>query len=241
MKTKNNPQNVINSYHRRQKMMPYIVGGMAVLLILVGVVILVIWFSGPTAPFSLIPPTSTSTPTLTNTPTPIPPTNTPTITPTVTSTQTPTYTTTPSGPFEYTIQDKDTCWDIAVKYNVNINILLELNNFKGQCPIQPGQKILIPAPGQQLPTATSLPASFRGKIIYIVQSGDTLGSIALKFLSTVDAIKTENKMTTDSIQAGATLTVPVNIATAVPTRVNTSTSIPSTSTFAPTATATTKP
>jgi hypothetical protein len=50
MAGKSSPQNVIDSYRRRQQMMPFIVGGLAVLLVAVGIIILVVWFTGSNRP-----------------------------------------------------------------------------------------------------------------------------------------------------------------------------------------------
>ena len=47
MREKNSPQNVIDSYKKKQKMMPFLVGGLAVLLLVVGIIILVVWLSAP--------------------------------------------------------------------------------------------------------------------------------------------------------------------------------------------------
>lgn len=223
MRGKDSPQNVIDSYRRRQQTMPFIVGGLAVILVAVGIVILLVWFTGPNRPaISLFAsPTPTSTSTLT--PTPTVPTSTPTITPTITETPTITVSPTASGPFEYTVQAGDTCWDIAATHNVDMLVLLALNNFPADsCPIQGGQKILIPAPDQTLPTATPLPPNLAAgtRIEYVVQLGETLAVIAAKFNTTADAIiaiKDNNLTDANMLVAGQKLIVPVNLVTAVPT------------------------
>ncbi|HVP20506.1 MAG TPA: LysM peptidoglycan-binding domain-containing protein [Anaerolineaceae bacterium] len=218
--------------------MPWIIGILAVLLVAAGVIILVISLGQGG---SIIPPPATATATVTNTftVTATVPSATPTATSTQTLTPTATVTVTPLGPFEYTVQDKDTCWDLAIKYKVDLPALLALNNFAvGTCPIAPGQKIMIPAPGQTLPTATpqdvsKLPAGTL--ITYTLQLGDTLRAIALTYHSTQDAIMKANPTITDAnkLVAGQTIKVPVNIATPVPTLGPTSTKSGPTSTVAP--------
>lgn len=222
MSGKNSPQSVIDSYRKRQKMMPYLTWGLAGLLVLMGIILIVLWVSGGSRPqialFSSPTPTATST----LTPSPVPPTATVTMTPTETETPTPTLTFTPSGPFEYTVQSSDTCFDLAVKYEVDLLVLLALNNFPaGQCPIREGDKILIPAPNQTLPTETPLPTGLpRGtRIEYVVKTGDTLDFIASLFNSTIDDIMQQNKLTDKNlIPAGQTLIVRVNLVTPTPTR-----------------------
>jgi LysM repeat protein len=242
MSQKNSAQNIIQSYRKRQQMGPFLIGGLAVLLVVVGLLVLVIWLTGPNRPggFALFA-TQTPTPTLTPTATPVTPTSTATVTPTETQTPTITMTPTPSGPFAYTVLEKDTCWDIAAKFKVDLMVLLALNNFKpNECPINVGDEINIPAPDTQLPTPTTLPTNFRGDLTYTVQMGDTIASIAYKFNSTEEAIVARNKIKDkNAINFGDQLIVPVNIATHVPTKAPTSTRGPGTA--APTTAATTAP
>lgn len=233
MRGKDSPQNVIDSYHRRQRMTPFLVGGLAVLLVVIGIVILVVWFTGPNRPAIALFASPTPTATSTFTPTPTVPTSTPTMTATETLTPTVTVTETPSGPFEYTVKENDTCWDIAVNFKVDVMVLLALNNFApNTCPITDGQKILIPSPDQALPTATPLPDNMAAgtRIDYVVQLGDSLGTIAAKFNTTIAAIIAikDNNLKDEAavLYAGQTLIVPVNMVTPVPTRAATATVTP---------------
>ena len=229
---KNSPQSVIESYKRRQRIMPWIIGILAVLLVAAGIIILVMSL-GQGGGFLAPPATATATVTNTVSPTATVPSPTATATATLTETPTLTVTMTPVGPFEYTVQDKDTCWDLAAKYKVDLPALLALNNFAvGTCPIQPGQKIMIPAPGQKLPSPTPQDVSKMGPgtvITYVIQLGDTLRGIALQYHSTQDAILKLNQTITDAnkLVAGVTIKIPVNIATPVPTIAPTSTAKPS--------------
>ncbi len=253
MARKDFPQNVIDSYRKRQQMMPFVVGGLAVLLVAVGIIILVVWFTSPNRPALAFLASATPTSTSTATSTPVTPTATATQTSTVTLTPTITITSTPTGPFEYEVQEGDTCWDLAsTKFEVDLDVLLALNNFPaGTCPINPGDKILIPTQNQQLPTETSIPTDMaKGtKINYVVKSGETMDVIATRFNSTIDEIikatNDYNKKNSlpqledkNTIYAGQTLVIPVNIVTATPTLAPTSTRAPGTQTPAVTATAT---
>jgi len=218
---RDDPRKLIESYKRKQQMLPFIIWGLALVLVIVGVVLLIVWLVGPEKPkFSLFA-SSTPTSTATFTPTDIPPTATFTITSTVTETPTVTITPTRAGPIEYTVLDGDTCFDIATTYEIDIMVLLAINNFDpGSCPIQPGDKIIIPAPNQELPTATPWPTNLpRGsKLTYIVQFGDTLDLIADKFYSTVEDIMELNKLeNSNQIFAGQVLEVRVNLVTPIPT------------------------
>jgi LysM repeat protein len=243
MSGKSSPQDVIASFQRRQRMMPFLIGGLAALLIIIGIIILVAVLSRPGGAIANLFATSTPTATSTFTPTATVPTPTPTLTSTATITPTVTATQTPSGPQQYEVKQGDTCWDIAVKFKVDLATLLAINNFPaGQCPIIPGQSILIPMPGQALPTATlqdvkNLP---RNTIIeYTIRINDTMESIASLFNSTVEAIMAiKSNAITDkaTIYVGQVIKIPVNLVTPTPTRQPTSTL--SGPTKAPTATAT---
>lgn len=233
MSAKNDPQRVIDSYKKRQRTTPYLIGGGAVLLVVVGIILLVVWFLGGERPAIALFSTATPTPTNTVTPTATVPSPTATNTATITVTPTETLTPTPSGPFEYTVQEGENCWDLAVRYEVDLLVLLAINEFPdGQCPIDAGDKILIPAPGQELPTVTPIPTGVRMTIEYTVQTGDSLDGLASRYNSTVDAIIAETNRTlrpdpllkSDStIFIGQKLMIPANIVTPTATRPPTNT------------------
>jgi len=233
MPIKNSPKNVIGTYKKSQQTRKFIIGGLAVLLVIVGIIIVIISLTSANGPLSNL--FATATPTATNTPTvtPVTPTATPTLTATVDLTPSATATLSLTGPFQYKVEAGDTCWDLAnVKFKdmgFTLDALLAINNFPtGTCPINPGDIIIIPPAGAQAPTPTpiALDALKSGQVIeYTVQSGDTLQSIAIKLWSTVDRIKELNKITdTNTINAGDVIKVPVKIATPVPTLAPTSTS-----------------
>jgi len=218
---RDDPRKLIASYKRKQQMLPFFIWGLALILVIVGIVLLIVWLVGPEKPKISFFASSTPTSTATFTPTEIPPTATFTVTSTVTETPTVTVTPTRSGPIEYTVVDGDTCYDISAKFDVDLLVLLAINNFDaGTCPIQPGDKIIIPAPNQELPTATPWPTNLpRGtKLTYVVQFGDSLDLIADKFLSTVEDIMELNELeNSNQIFAGQVLEVRVNLVTPIPT------------------------
>jgi LysM repeat protein len=243
MNRKDSPQSVIDSYRRRQQMAPYFMAGLAVLLVVVGIIILVVWFtgSGKTQVGSVaLFASPTATVTNTSTPTPVTPTATATVTITVTITPTITMTATPSGPFEYKVQEGDTCWDIAAKHKVGLDVLLVLNNFGTGCPIKPGDSILIPQAGAELPSPTPISSGASGKVEYTVQIGDTLAGIAARHNTTVDAIIKDNKLEdANKINVGDKLKITVNSVTPTATSAATKTNTPGAVT--PTVTNTPKP
>jgi LysM repeat protein len=229
MSAKESPQKVIEAHRKRQQMrqstpMAVMIG--AAILLIAGAAALIFWLLGDNSPFKAATPTPTVTftPTMTATATHLPATNTPTITPTSlpTNTATPTITPTPSGPFEYTVQQGDNLGDIATRFGTDIPTLLALNPSidPKTLLIYVGQKILVPPPNMQLPTATAVSTTVPpGTLVnYTVMPGDSLDAIATRFNSTTAAIMKQNSLTNaNDIKAGQILKIPVNIATPIPT------------------------
>ena len=220
------PQDVLNGYKKRQRVSPVFIAIMAVLLVIIGIVIIVLWITG--GGFSLNLFNKEPTPTSTMPPTPVL-SPTPSVIPTETPTPTLTVSPTPSGPFEYEVLEFDSCWGISEKFEVDLQTLLAINNFEdGICLIYPGLKIKVPAPGQTLPTPTPIPPDMASgtRIDYTVQAGDSIRSIADQFNSTVEDILAINKDKIDdenNIPVGVIFVVRVNLVTPTPTFAPTST------------------
>jgi LysM repeat protein len=219
---------MMNNYRKKKSFLPTLLAVLAVLLVVIGVVIIVMWITGGGFKMNLF--NKEPTPTSTLPPTPVM-SATPTFIPTESPTPTVTISPTPSGPFEYEVQEFDTCYDIALRFEVDLETLLAINNFEdGTCPIIPGQKINVPSPDQTLPTATPIPEDLESgsTIVYSVKSGDSLASIASQFNSTIDDIIAQNTgkfedEETYSLSVGMELTVRVNLVTPTPTFAPTST------------------
>ncbi len=219
MSDKDSAQNVIDSYRkRRQNTTPFLIGGVAIVLIAVGIVVLILWLtgsSGPSFSFMASPTptaTETATPTATATASPTA-TNTPTITNTPTASATPTA----SGPFIYVVVEGDTLDSIAAQFNVNVLVLMALNNMTDSL-IRVGDELLIPNPDLALDTPTPIPTGWRGTIEYRIAVGDTLELIAQRYFSTVESIMEENEIdNANEILVGQIIVIRVNIATPVPT------------------------
>jgi len=223
-KDKESAQDVIDSYRKRQQQAQRapIMLGIAAGLLVVGVAVIIFWLIGPGLPAISFLATDTPTPTVTSTATATATqTNTPTETPTATTTPTETLTPTASGPFVYEVIEGDNLFAIAEKFKVDLLVLIAINNLDSNNPvIRVGDKLTIPGPNTQLPTASPIPLSLRrGTLIdYIVQTGDTLAIIAEKFNSTVEEIVKQNDLTDpNNIFVGQKLVIPVNLVTPVPT------------------------
>jgi LysM repeat protein len=227
MNKSKSPQNVINQYKKRQQVGPMLVWIIAIALVVVGLILVIVWLLGSGGPALSFFATDTPTPTLTFTPTNTP---VPSETPTVTQTSSVTPTPTPASPFTYKVQDGDTLVGIiesqGLGNNLNaLQLIIFLNPNVDPNNLIVGEDILLPNPDMPLPTATPIPADLpRGtKVVYTIQSGDSLELIASKFNSTVEAIlalkENEEAGITDAntIFAGQKIVVPVNLVTPTPT------------------------
>src|SRR3990172_12545442 len=116
---------------RRKRGGPNIIYIIAGLLVLGGMILLIVWLTGPSKPLNSLFATDTPTPTMTFTPTN---TSMPTDTPTITSTSTITPTATFSTISRYTVQLGDSLFSIAEQYNLGENgiaLILLLNPYGG--------------------------------------------------------------------------------------------------------------
>ncbi len=96
----------------------------------------------------------------------------------------------------YIVQSGDTLYSIARKYNTSVDSLKSLNNLTSDI-LGVGQVIRIPSDAA---------ANY---ITYTVVKGDSLYAIARKYNTTVDAIKTLNNLTSNILQIGQILKIPV--------------------------------
>ena len=207
---------VIDAYRRRrERTVPFLLGALAVVLLVVGLFLVVIWFTGdrpPALPAFLR--SETETPAPTGTPQP------PTVTVEPSATLEPSETPTPAGPITYVVEEGDSLASIADQFGVTIDQLIAANNLVDPSNIGVGSQLIVPDPESDLPTETPLPETLvpGSTIEYIVRSGDNLQTIAERFNSTIDAIAEVNDLDpADVLFVGLRLIIQVNIVTPVPT------------------------
>lgn len=101
------------------------------------------------------------------------------------------------GTSTYTVAKGDSLYTIAKRFNTTVDELRRLNSLSSDL-LSIGQSLIVPN------------ASNVGNIIYTVEKGDSLYSIAKKYNTTVDAIKLANNLLSNSLTIGTVLEIPTN-------------------------------
>ena len=104
----------------------------------------------------------------------------------------------------YTVKSGDNLWDIANKYNTTVATLISINNLNTSS-LKVNQQLLIP----KSKNIEVIIEPEKG-INYTVKSGDSLWDIANKYNVTVDQIKKSNNLTSNILQIGQVLIIPVS-------------------------------
>ncbi|CEO90456.1 LysM peptidoglycan-binding domain-containing protein [Syntrophaceticus schinkii] len=111
---------------------------------------------------------------------------------------------TPGSAQQYTVQPGDTLYLISKAYGTTVDAIMSQNNLSSTV-IYPGQVLLIPGSGQAPPSSTAPTGATQQ---YTVQPGDTLYLISRAYCTTVDAIMSQNNLSSTVIYPGQVLQVP---------------------------------
>ena len=97
----------------------------------------------------------------------------------------------------YTVQRGDTLWNIAKKFNTNVNEIKRLNNLKSNI-LYVGQTLRVPEYYKAEDT----------NISYVVKRGDSLYSIARQYGVNVNDLMKVNNLTSDLLSIGQIINIP---------------------------------
>ncbi len=110
----------------------------------------------------------------------------------------------------HVVQKGETLFRISLKYGISVDALRRANGLSGNL-IYAGQTLIIPGTGNNVPASNpdsgsqSAPAT---NGVHVVQRGETLFKISLKYGTTVAALQAANNITGSRIYAGQTLKIP---------------------------------
>lgn len=109
----------------------------------------------------------------------------------------------------YVIAPRDSLWSVAKKHGITTHELAVANNLNENAVLAVGKKLIIPT--RVPPSAASDTTGIGGDTMtYTVKSGDTLGGIARRSGTTTGAIRTLNKLKSDTLTVGQKITLPAN-------------------------------
>jgi len=110
----------------------------------------------------------------------------------------------PVATVEYTLRPGESVWDVAAFFGTTVETIAALNGLADASLVVAGQRLLVPEPAAG---AGAAPPLFTSE--YVVQPGDTLFDIALRFGTSVKALAAANRLANPSvIHYGDRLLVP---------------------------------
>jgi LysM repeat protein len=111
----------------------------------------------------------------------------------------------PNGTLIYTVRPGDSLWKIANQYGITVNDLINANNLTSTS-LQIGDKLIIPGTIEEPETPVIPPST--NNIEYMVQSGDSLYSIAKKYGITAKELQSYNNLPSTLLSIGQVLQIP---------------------------------
>ena len=100
-----------------------------------------------------------------------------------------------TGYITYTVKAGDNLWTLAQRYGTTVNAIMQANGLTSDV-LQIGQILRIPV-------------SQGPYVEYTVRSGDTLWGLSRRYDTTVEAIRQANGLTSDVLQIGQVLRIPI--------------------------------
>jgi LysM repeat protein len=110
------------------------------------------------------------------------------------------------GNATYTVKSGDSLWKIANQFGITVDLLKSANNLSSNV-LQVGDTLIIPGRIEEPNIPEETPPS-SGVIEYVVQSGDSLYSIAKKYGVTARELQQYNNLPSTLLSIGQVLLIP---------------------------------
>lgn len=114
--------------------------------------------------------------------------------------------------FVYTVSRGDTISTIARRFRISMNALMEANDLHKKHYLRVGSHLRIPS-GRYTPSMakrTYTPPTSNALVRYVVQEGDSLWTIANRYNTTVDSIRSLNKLKDKNLKMGQEIMISPN-------------------------------
>lgn len=113
----------------------------------------------------------------------------------------------PNGVIRYTVKSGDSLWKIANQYGITVDELIAANNLTNTT-LQIGEVLIIPGRTEEPETPIEPTPPSNNVIEYVVQSGDSLYSIAKKYGVTARDLQEYNNLPSTLLSIGQVLLIP---------------------------------
>ena len=109
------------------------------------------------------------------------------------------------------VQNGDSFWDIAKKYNVDMHRLAKWNGMAIKDPLRKGQKLVVWTKGKNTATKKNNPNNTVRSIHYTVRNGDSLSRIASKYHVSVNDLHRWNTIKGKYLKPGQRLKLYIDV------------------------------
>jgi LysM repeat protein len=110
---------------------------------------------------------------------------------------------------KYTVQAGDTLYSIAQQYGLSVDELMALNGITDPSSLTVGQVLIIAEGSPEEPTVAPTPGGTGDGTVHVVQRGENLFRIALRYGTTVQVLASYNNIVNPSlIYVGQKIAIP---------------------------------
>jgi len=115
-------------------------------------------------------------------------------------------------PLVHKVKRGETLWEIAIKYNVPLNRIIEANQLRDINKLKINQTLVIPVNEMKMGSSSNSQSVERSGVYYRLKKGDTLWEISRKYKVSTDKIMAENNIRSPNrLKVGEVLFIPMTV------------------------------